>query len=122
MMRKIAAKDPISVKIAGIQRAAQISALWRGHLEVFIKRYMQGLRDQETSEDISPTESEPRPVAGRVFESGQGGADDVAVDSGATARTEKDSLRSRFDDASGRISRRCREGVNACYRRLSEEK
>jgi hypothetical protein len=94
----------------------------RKQLEEFLRRYRQQLGEPKPAEEGPSVESEGGAVVGGVIEGGAEPAEDVTVESGAPARTQKDSLRSRFEDESGRIGPRYREAVNAYYRRLSEER
>ena len=94
----------------------------RQQLDEFIRRYRRQLGEGEPVDEEPGADTEKPPVAGSVLETGPERAEDVTIESGAPAGTQKDSLRSRFEDESGKISPRYREAVNAYYKKLSEER
>jgi len=93
----------------------------RRQLEEFVKRYKETPEEQPAGGQQKPGEPETAPPGGKIIEAGAGGAPDLAVRGAAPEKIEKDKLRSRFEDASDRISPRYREAVNAYYKKLSEE-
>jgi len=93
----------------------------RKQLEKFLDRYLKALEENEASGAHAQPGAAERPQP-RILAPRAGSAADVALASAAPTEVEKDELRSRFEDASGRISARYRDAINAYYKKLSEER
>ncbi|MDP6438401.1 MAG: hypothetical protein QGH74_02090 [Candidatus Brocadiia bacterium] len=95
-------------------------AMSREELKQILAEQLELLAERRPAEGDS---SEAPPArrsdpAGRVLGPGSGADEDVSVQD-AAGKADKDELKSRFEDGSGRISPRYREAVNAYYERLS---
>ncbi|MFP4026761.1 MAG: hypothetical protein ACLFWL_03115 [Candidatus Brocadiia bacterium] len=86
-------------------------------LKKFLDNYLaKSPRREEETEKVSGA-AEKR--EGRVLKAGGKRDKDVAITDTAPKSDEKDDLRSRFEDAEGRLSPRYREAVDAYYKKLS---
>ena len=90
----------------------------RTQLEEFLRGYLDAPDD--SGEDGPEPAEEEAATAGRVLDATGRRSADVTVADAAAAQVRKDEMRSRFEDASGRISPRYRDAVNAYYKRLSQ--
>jgi len=91
----------------------------RQELRRFVDRYEETRAEREspsTGPQVPPPAQE-----GRVIEASGPAAQDMAVRDALPGEPERDSLRSRFEGASDRLSLRYREVVNRYYEALSEE-
>ncbi len=91
----------------------------RQELRRFVDRYEEKRAEREspsTGPQVPPPAQE-----GRVIEASGPAAQDMAVRDALPGEPERDSLRSRFEGASDRLSLRYREVVNRYYEALSEE-
>jgi DNA-directed RNA polymerase specialized sigma24 family protein len=91
----------------------------RDALTEFIDRYR---RERERMAEQEPLDVRGTPQSkGRVADSTGPAAEDVTAGDGLPATTDKDTLRSRFEGASDRLSPRYRDVVDRYYQQLSRE-
>jgi len=91
----------------------------REQLDKFLKDYLEKQRDREKIDEQAKPEDEESELAGRVLGAGERASDVEILDT--APEVERDEMRSRFEDASNRISPRYRDAVNAYYRKLAGE-
>jgi hypothetical protein len=92
----------------------------RKQLEEFLRGYLEK-PDEGEQAGGEPVEVEGRQAKGDVLAARGAKASDVAVGDAGPAEVKKDEMRSRFEDASNRISPRYRDAVAAYYKKLTRE-
>jgi len=92
----------------------------RKQLEEFLRGYLEKPEEGEQAGG-EPVEVEGKQAKGDVLAARGAKASDVAVGDAGPAEVKKDEMRSRFEDASNRISPRYRDAVAAYYKKLTRQ-